>query len=157
MGSVVPTVLTITFFSCSGNALLRNVRILHAARNDARSLPVLDERIIQMHLSVPGRSIFDQPINHMARLAGFEPTTSAFAGLRSIQLSYKRTFDSKVDWIYMVPRARVELARPCGHYALNVARLPFRHLGIRVCNSAFSGFIAISIQLFEVLISGFPH
>ena len=29
----------------------------------------------------------------------------------------------------MVPRARVELARPCGHYALNVARLPFRHLG----------------------------
>ena len=32
----------------------------------------------------------------------------------------------------MVPRARVELARPCGHYALNVARLPFRHLGTRV-------------------------
>ena len=29
----------------------------------------------------------------------------------------------------MVPRAGVEPARPCGHYALNVARLPFRHLG----------------------------
>ena len=32
----------------------------------------------------------------------------------------------------LVPRARVELARPCGHYALNVASLPFRHLGTRV-------------------------
>ena len=30
---------------------------------------------------------------------------------------------------HMVPRAGVEPARPCGHYALNVARLPFRHLG----------------------------
>ena len=29
----------------------------------------------------------------------------------------------------MVPRARFELAHPCGYYALNVARLPFRHLG----------------------------
>ncbi len=28
----------------------------------------------------------------MARLAGLEPTTSASAGLRSIQLSYKRLF-----------------------------------------------------------------
>ena len=28
-----------------------------------------------------------------------------------------------------MPRAGVEPARPCGHYALNVARLPFRHLG----------------------------
>ena len=34
----------------------------------------------------------------------------------------------------MVPRAGVEPARPCGHYALNVARLPFRHLG----NSQFN-------------------
>ena len=55
----------------------------------------------------------------MARLAGLEPTTSAFAGLRSIQLSYKR----------LVPKERFELSRPCEHYALNVARLPFRHFG----------------------------
>ena len=30
----------------------------------------------------------------------------------------------------LVPRAGFEPARPCGHYALNVARLPFRHLGV---------------------------
>jgi hypothetical protein len=61
----------------------------------------------------------------MARLAGFEPTTSASAGLRSIQLSYKRTFS-----LCMVPKERFELSRPYGHYALNVARLPFRHFGM---------------------------
>ena len=31
----------------------------------------------------------------------------------------------------MVPKARLELARPCEHYTLNVARLPFRHFGMR--------------------------
>jgi hypothetical protein len=60
----------------------------------------------------------------MARLAGLEPTASASAGLRSIHLSYKR---SKIR---MVPKERFELSRPYGHYALNVARLPFRHFGI---------------------------
>ena len=58
----------------------------------------------------------------MARLAGLEPTASASAGLRSIQLSYKRV-------LYLVPKERFELSRPYGHYALNVARLPFRHFG----------------------------
>ena len=61
----------------------------------------------------------------MARLAGFEPTISASAGLRSIQLSYKRTL-----FLFMVPKERFELSRPYGHYALNVARLPFRHFGM---------------------------
>ncbi len=60
----------------------------------------------------------------MARLAGLEPTTSASAGLRSIQLSYKRR-------VIMVPKVRFELTRPYGHYALNVARLPFRHFGLK--------------------------
>lgn len=30
----------------------------------------------------------------------------------------------------MVPKGRFELPRPYGHYALNVARLPFRHFGL---------------------------
>ena len=30
----------------------------------------------------------------------------------------------------MVPKERFELSCPYGHYALNVARLPFRHFGI---------------------------
>ena len=29
----------------------------------------------------------------------------------------------------LVPKVRFELTRPYGHYALNVARLPFRHFG----------------------------
>ena len=31
----------------------------------------------------------------------------------------------------LVPKVRFELTRPYGHYALNVARLPFRHFGTR--------------------------
>ena len=31
--------------------------------------------------------------------------------------------------IFMVPKGRFELPRPCGHCALNAARLPFRHFG----------------------------
>ena len=57
----------------------------------------------------------------MVRLVGLEPTTSAFAGLRSNP--------TELQALAMVPRERFELSCPCGHYALNVARLPFRHLG----------------------------
>ena len=42
----------------------------------------------------------------MARLVGFEPTTSASAGLRSIQLSYKRLSQ------LLVPRVGFEPTRP---------------------------------------------
>jgi hypothetical protein len=61
----------------------------------------------------------------MARLVGLEPTTSASAGLRSIQLSYKR-----ISPFEYMPKEGFEPTRPTGHYALNVARLPFRHFGI---------------------------
>jgi hypothetical protein len=57
----------------------------------------------------------------MARSARFELTTSTSAGWRSILLSYERT--------PMVPKVGFEPTRPFGHYALNVARLPFRHFG----------------------------
>ena len=56
----------------------------------------------------------------MARLVGLEPTTLASAGLRSIHLSYRRSWCRRWD---LNPHARI------GHYALNVARLPFRHFG----------------------------
>ena len=92
----------------------------------------------------------------MARLAGLEPTASASAGLRSIQLSYKRLFqtfpafltrkcyDEKLNLNPLLkrlfhrkalsqsekmPKEGFEPSRPKGHYALNVARLPFRHFG----------------------------
>ena len=61
----------------------------------------------------------------MARLAGLEPTASSSAGMRSIHLSYKRLLWRRL----VVPKERFELSRPNGHYALNVARLPFRHFG----------------------------
>ena len=62
----------------------------------------------------------------MVRLGGFEPTALAFAGPRSIQLSYKRT---------MVPKGRLELPYPLGHYALNVARLPVPPLRLETSES----------------------
>jgi hypothetical protein len=43
----------------------------------------------------------------MARLAGFEPATSASAGLRSIQLSYRR-----INLIQLVPKEGFEPSRP---------------------------------------------
>lgn len=84
----------------------------------------------------------------MARSAGLEPTASASAGLRSIQLSYERATHKKQGaWAReqgvikllsrvpcsafpsLVPKGGFEPPRPYGHYALNVARLPFRHFG----------------------------
>jgi hypothetical protein len=68
----------------------------------------------------------------MARSAGFEPTASASAGLRSILLSYERTNSAgqaDAEITPLVPKVGFEPTRPCGHYALNVARLPFRHFG----------------------------
>jgi hypothetical protein len=33
--------------------------------------------------------------------------------------------------LLLVPKVGFEPTRPFGHYALNVARLPFRHFGLR--------------------------
>ena len=77
----------------------------------------------------------------MARSAGFEPTASASAGLRSIQLSYERAMsavreeppldDAPHVTVSLVPKVGFEPTRPCEHYALNVACLPFHHFGTR--------------------------
>jgi hypothetical protein len=66
-------------------------------------------------------SLFSEIRTGVARLEGLEPTTSAFAGLRSNPTELQAR---------VVPKERFELSRPCEHYALNVARLPFRHFGI---------------------------
>ena len=45
-------------------------------------------------------------------------------------LSYKRALSKTRQRILeMVPKEGFEPTRPCGHYVLNVARLPFRHFG----------------------------
>ena len=33
--------------------------------------------------------------------------------------------------VLLVPKMGFEPTRPCEHYALNVARLPFRHFGLK--------------------------
>jgi hypothetical protein len=38
----------------------------------------------------------------------------------------------------MVPKERFELSRPYGHYALNVARLPFRHFGVKTIQEDYT-------------------
>ena len=61
----------------------------------------------------------------VARLVGLEPTTSAFAGLRSNPTELQ----ALISLVPMVPKERFELSYPFEYYALNVARLPFRHFG----------------------------
>ena len=74
------------------------------------------------------------------RLAGLEPTTSASAGQRSIQLSYKRIIVADSFTVrYFNYRCRpfecwcrrwdLNPHVLLGHCALNAARLPFRHFG----------------------------
>ena len=50
----------------------------------------------------------------MVRLAGFEPTASAFAGLRSILLSYKRTEPVLGTCAAMIPEKVVPKGRFVG-------------------------------------------
>jgi hypothetical protein len=50
----------------------------------------------------------------------------------------------------MVAKERFELSRPYGHYALNVARLPFRHFARRLYQHYI---VATKRGLFKVLTS----
>ena len=68
----------------------------------------------------------------MARLAGLEPTASSSAGMRSIQAELQAPSPVRTSVTFLVPRVGFEPTRPYGHYALNVARLPFRHLGSKL-------------------------
>ena len=81
----------------------------------------------------PTKAPLAVPAMKMARLAGLEPTASASAGPRSIQLSYKRTrlgTHARTAGVQaVVPKEGVEPTHPYGYYVLNVARLPFRHFG----------------------------
>src|SRR5438105_9975235 len=64
----------------------------------------------------------------VARSVGLEPTTSASAGLRSIQTELRaHVWCRRGD---LNPHARY------GHCALNAARLPFRHFGSVVVGGA---------------------
>jgi hypothetical protein len=57
-----------------------------------------------------------------------------------------------------VPMGRVELPCPIGHYALNVARLPFRHLGPIVnCNNKGWEFQGVPIEKKAILCFPSPH
>jgi hypothetical protein len=84
----------------------------------------------------------------MVSLEGLEPSTSAFAGPRSIQLGYKLIQGSIVKC--MVPKERFELSRLFKHYALNVARLPFRHFGTNNHSGVINNPVTIlSVKLFS--------
>ena len=98
--------------------------------------------------------------NPAPRVSSFD-LNGALGGIRTHGLSLRRAalyptelqaLDLSWDWLdmnpqgrpaftvfqgpsrKMVPRVGFEPTRPYGHYALNVARLPFRHLGILTCH-----------------------
>ena len=62
---------------------------------------------------------------------GREPLLTALCGIRSYVFGILSCGSAppRSGMYWMVPRARLELARPCGHSALNAACLPFQHLG----------------------------
>ena len=62
---------------------------------------------------------------------GREPLPTALCGIRSYVFGILSCGSAppRSGMYWMVPRARLELARPCGHSALNAACLPFQHLG----------------------------
>jgi hypothetical protein len=61
--------------------------------------------------------------------------SGALGGARTHDLSLRRAalypteLQAPGNLNEMVPKERFELSCPYGHYALNVARLPFRHFG----------------------------
>ena len=56
----------------------------------------------------------------------------ALGGTRTHGLSLRRAalYPLSYQRVFLVPKAGFEPARAIAHYALNVARLPFRHFGV---------------------------
>ena len=59
-----------------------------------------------------------------------ELTAPALGGIRTRDLSLRRAALYPAELQAHMPKEGFEPSCPYGHYALNVARLPFRHFGV---------------------------
>ncbi len=105
--------------------------------------------------------ITKMPVEKPASLLSAQDKTRTCTGVRPLHPECSASTSSATWAQYMVPRTRLELARPSGHMALNHARLPLPPSGLKaaakvkiILNSEFL-ILNYFVDFFDLLFLGF--